>query len=201
MQLRNAALATVFALLLALTASEVSAALDCLYCHRPMTMNKTVHAAVHMGCPTCHENLDVRRVPHLNKGPFPKGLRAEVPALCISCHEQALFEGNMVHAPVNTGLCLECHNPHSSNYPGLLKKKPAALCLNCHSDIENSEHLISGLSTKGHPLGNIRENVEDPKRPGKTFYCASCHEPHRSTLPKLSRYGLGMTSCQTCHDK
>ncbi|OIP19954.1 MAG: hypothetical protein AUK51_00185 [Comamonadaceae bacterium CG2_30_59_20] len=164
-------------------------------------MNKTVHAAVHMGCPTCHENLDVRRVPHLNKGPFPKGLRAEVPALCISCHEQALFEGNMVHAPVNTGLCLECHNPHSSNYPGLLKKKPAALCLNCHSDIENSEHLISGLSTKGHPLGNIRENVEDPKRPGKTFYCASCHEPHRSTLPKLSRYGLGMTSCQTCHDK
>jgi len=201
MQLRNAALATMFALLLALTASEVSAALDCLYCHRPMTMNKTVHAAVHMGCPTCHENLDVRRVPHLNKGPFPKGLRAEVPALCISCHEQALFEGNMVHAPVNTGLCLECHNPHSSNYPGLLKKKPAALCLNCHSDIENSEHLISGLSTKGHPLGNIRENVEDPKRPGKTFYCASCHEPHRSTLPKLSRYGLGMTSCQTCHDK
>lgn len=199
MQLRNAASATVFALLLA--APELAAALDCLYCHRPMTMNKTVHAAVHMGCPSCHDNLDVKRVPHLNKGPFPKGLRAEVPALCISCHEQALFEGNMVHAPVNTGLCLDCHNPHASNYPGLLNMKPASLCLNCHPDIENSVHLILGLSTKGHPLGNTKEDVEDPKRPGKTFYCASCHEPHRSTLPKLTRYGDGMTSCQICHDK
>ncbi|MDD5029984.1 MAG: cytochrome c3 family protein [Rhodoferax sp.] len=200
MQLRNAASAAGFALLLAATQLAV-AEMDCLYCHRTMTKKKVVHAAVHMGCPSCHDNLDVSRVPHLNKGPFAKGLRAEVPALCISCHEQALFEGNMVHAPVNTGLCLDCHNPHTSNYPGLLNMKPASLCLNCHSDIENSEHLISGLSTKGHPLGNSKEVAPDPKRPGKMFYCASCHEPHRSTLPKLTRYGDGMTSCQTCHDK
>jgi len=199
MQPRNAALATVFAVLLAVP--ELAAALDCLYCHRQMTTSKTVHAAVHMGCQTCHVNLNVRKMPHLNQGPFPKGLRAAVPALCISCHEQALFEGNMVHGPVNTGFCLECHDPHGSNYPGLLKMKPALLCLNCHPDIKDSIHVVQGISTIGHPLGNIRENVEDPKRPGKTFYCASCHEPHSSTLPKLTRYGVGMTSCQTCHDK
>ncbi|PKO57995.1 MAG: hypothetical protein CVU24_17975 [Betaproteobacteria bacterium HGW-Betaproteobacteria-18] len=197
MQLRNAALATVFALLLA--ATELAAAESCQYCHRSMTNNKTVHAAIHMGCRLCHDKLDVSKVPHLNKGPFPKGLRAEVPALCISCHEQALFEGNRVHAPVNTGMCLECHDPHGSNYPGLLKMKPASLCLNCHPDIENSAHLVQGISSNGHPLGNTKKDIEDPKRPGKTFYCASCHEPHRSTLPKLTRYGVGMTSCQTCH--
>jgi len=199
MRRSNTALAAVFMLLMA--ATELTAALDCRYCHHQMTKKKVVHAAVHMGCPSCHANLDVNKVPHVNQGPFPKGLRAEVPALCISCHEQALFEGQMVHAPVSTGLCLDCHNPHASDYQGLLKMKPASLCLDCHPDIENSEHLILGLSTKGHPLGNQTDAAPDPKRPGKTFYCAGCHEPHRSTLPKLTRYGVGMTSCQTCHEK
>ena len=38
-----------------------------------------------------------------------------------------------------------------------------------------------------------------PLRPGKPFYCVSCHEPHRSEQPRLNRVGQGMNSCSKCH--
>ncbi len=42
--------------------------------------------------------------------------------------------------------------------------------------------------------------AEDPLRPGRRFSCVSCHEPHRSSLPKLGRFEQGVSaSCQRCH--
>ncbi len=173
----------------------------CLKCHAALAAKKVVHAAVHMGCATCHAELDASAVPHKakGKGKATKGLSAEGPALCAKCHDKKLFEGKIVHGPVAAGLCLGCHDPHDSDNIGLLKKKPAALCLDCHPDIAKGPHVIAGFSRSGHPLGNDNKEVPDPLRPGKTFYCASCHEPHRSDLPKLSRFGKSMTSCQKCH--
>ncbi len=173
----------------------------CVPCHAGITQNKVVHAPAHGGCATCHSGLDVGTVPHKSKGKAEKGLSAVVPALCTQCHERKLFEGKVVHAPVAGALCLACHDPHASDQVGLLKKKPTALCLDCHSDIGKKPHLVAGISGKGHPLGNeIRaKEVADPLRPGKDFSCVSCHEPHRSDKPLLTRYGTGMSSCQKCH--
>lgn len=189
-------LASIFALLA--RAADDGA---CLGCHAAVMQKKVVHAAIHGGCTTCHSGIDATAVPHKSKGKAEKGLSAAVPALCIQCHEHKLFEGKVVHAPVAGALCLACHDPHASDQVGLLKKKPTALCLDCHSDIGKKPHLVAGISGKGHPLGNeVRtKDVADPLRPGKKFSCASCHEPHRSDQPLLTRYGTGMSSCQKCH--
>lgn len=173
----------------------------CLACHAALAQKKVVHAAVHMGCGSCHAKLDASVVPHKPTGKFAKGLSAEVPALCADCHDKDLFEGKVVHGPVAAGACLGCHNPHASDHQGLLKTEPATLCLDCHSDIAKGPHVIAGFTRSGHPLGNEKKGKEadDPLRPGKKFYCAGCHEPHRSELPKLNRFGKGMVSCQKCH--
>jgi predicted CXXCH cytochrome family protein len=171
----------------------------CLKCHAALAGKKEVHAAVHMGCKSCHTEVDASTTPHKYGGKFAKGLSAEGPALCANCHDKKLFEGKLVHGPVAAGLCLACHDAHTSDNQGLLTKAPATLCLDCHPDVKKGPHVIAGFTRSGHPLGNDAKQAKDPLRPGKTFYCGSCHEPHRSVLPKLARFGKGMDSCQKCH--
>jgi predicted CXXCH cytochrome family protein len=175
---------------------------DCTQCHADLINKKVVHAAVQMGCRTCHAEIDVSVVPHKSKGKFAKGLPAEPPALCNTCHESKMFQGKLVHAPVAAGMCVACHSPHASDNVGLLTKEPTALCLDCHSDVKKRPHVVVGFSGGGHPLGDAKKpkEVTDPLRPGKPFYCAACHEPHRSDLPRLSRFAKGMSSCQGCHN-
>lgn len=191
------ALATVLALGIpaAATAQEV----DCAKCHADIGKKKVVHAAVQMGCNTCHSELDASTVPHKSRGKLPKGLKAEGPAVCTTCHEPKLFEGKLVHAPVAAGMCTACHNPHSSDNAGLAPKAPAEQCLDCHADVKKKPHMIVGFSGGGHPLGDAKKEVADPLRGGKPFYCAACHEPHRSERPRLMRFDKGMASCQKCH--
>jgi predicted CXXCH cytochrome family protein len=171
----------------------------CLKCHADLAGKKVVHAAVLMGCASCHSEIDAGVMPHKSKGKIAKGLSAEAPALCANCHDKTLFDGKVVHVPVAGGMCLGCHNPHSSDNQGLLTKEPATLCLDCHPGIKKGPHVVAGFSQKSHPLGNEKKEANDPLRPGKKFYCASCHEPHRSDRPKLNRFGKGMDSCQKCH--
>lgn len=152
-----------------------------------------------MGCKTCHAEIDASAMPHKSKGKFAKGLSAEVPAHCGTCHEAKLFQGKVVHGPVAAGLCTGCHNPHATDNAGLLVKAPATLCLDCHVDAKKKPHAIVGFSGGGHPLGDAKKEVADPLRGGKPFYCAACHEPHRSKLPRLTRFDKGMGSCRKCH--
>jgi len=176
---------------------------DCAKCHAYLSESKFVHPALQAGCKACHDQIDASVAPHKSKGAFAKGLSAEAPALCTKCHENKLFQGKVVHGPVAAGKCLECHDPHASDSVGLLTKEPAALCLDCHSDVKKRPHVVVGFSGGGHPLGDAKkpETVEDPLRPGKPFYCAACHEPHRSELAMLNRFGKGMSTCQKCHKK
>jgi predicted CXXCH cytochrome family protein len=193
-------LAVFGALLVATARPAYAQAPDCTQCHADLASKKVVHAAVQMGCPTCHADLDAAQVPHKSKGKFAKGLPAEGPAVCTTCHEAKMFQGKIVHGPVAAGMCTGCHDPHSSDNAGLARKAPAEQCLDCHGDVKKRPHVIIGFSGGGHPLGDGKKVVADPLRGGKPFYCAACHEPHASTLPKLMRFeGKGMASCQKCH--
>ena len=174
---------------------------DCLRCHAAVVQKKVVHGAVQMGCATCHPAMDAAS-PHRSKGTLPKGLSKDAVTLCYDCHERKLFEGRVVHAPIATGTCILCHDPHASDNLGLLRKTPAAQCLECHAEVAKGPHVVAGFSRAGHPLGEEtkgRPAKDDPLRPGRPFYCASCHEPHRSELPLLVRFPKGMDSCQNCH--
>ncbi|MGE5238657.1 MAG: cytochrome c3 family protein [Chloroflexota bacterium] len=169
----------------------------CYNCHDKAKFTKaTVHAAVGMGCTGCHN-------PHSSKN--ARLLVAALPDLCYNCHDKAEFTKKNVHMPVASGECLTCHTPHSSDFPFLLNNQPLKVCLECHEDVKNRPHAIVGFTTtKGHPIGEpIKEGKvpDDPARPGKKFYCGSCHNPHSSDSPRLFRY-KGETSfdlCMHCH--
>lgn len=173
----------------------------CLECHAAVMQKKVVHAAVYMGCSSCHTEVAVYTVPHKSRSRTAKQRSAENAAMCASCHDKKLFEGKVVHAPIAAGECTDCHDPHASDNQGLLKKEPATLCLDCHPDIKKGPHVVAGFSRAGHPLGDEKKGAKDPLRTGKAFYCGSCHEPHSSERPKLNRFGLGMVACQNCHQK
>lgn len=217
---------------------------DCGACHGALVKNAVVHAAVTMGCPSCHSGIDGAKTPHTVAAGKPKGLSADQPELCYTCHDKGMFTKQTVHAavgmgctgchnphsskhaklltspvpelcfgchdkkpfekkhrhgPVDAGLCLTCHTPHSSDNMALLSKPPLATCLQCHGDVAKTPHAIRGFSSGGHPIG--KKDARDPKRQGKKFTCASCHEPHGSDSIKLFRYPAAnaMDICSNCH--
>jgi predicted CXXCH cytochrome family protein len=160
---------------------------DCTTCHRPHGeirgveefTRKNVHKPVaERKCNSCH-------TPHLAAG--GKLTLGEANAVCIKCHEDKLqFYLFTPHgqAAVRAGQsqCLNCHEVHSSNYPGLLRHEPYRICQACHSDRTPHHFLVDA-------------DVEDKKLP-----CGSCHNPHGSE----TQYYLKMDEkniCLECHKK
>lgn len=172
----------------------------CYGCHdKAVFTRKNAHAALGMGCTSCHN-------PHSSTQ--AKLLVSEPAELCFACHDRSLFSGKVVHPPVAGGMCTSCHNPHSSDQVSLLIKKPYELCLDCHADVVTKPHVLSGINTGGHPLGGPGKKnksakkglVKDLKR-GKSFYCGSCHNPHSTDTEHLFRFNAksSMALCTNCH--
>ncbi|MBI5640948.1 MAG: cytochrome c3 family protein [Nitrospirae bacterium] len=169
----------------------------CYTCHdREKFNNRMIHAPVGIGmCNNCH-------TPHQSDN--EKLLVSQAPDLCYNCHDKAAFSKKNVHVPVSGGLCLSCHRPHASGEISLLSKDPINLCFECHASVRKAPHAIVGFSAAGHPLGMFKKGkkaLDDPARPGKRFYCGSCHNPHSSDSPSLFRYETksSMGLCTYCH--
>lgn len=177
---------------------------ECLTCHRALAETKAVHAAVHMGCKACHSHLDATAVPHKVASNLAKGLATPPPALCYGCHDRASFERRFTHAPAAAGLCVTCHDPHGAASTGLIRKPGSTLCLDCHSEVTKRQHVLADFSGKGHPLGDEPKAApaQDPLRPGRPFYCGSCHEPHSADHARLNRLDPKSTTtfCRKCHE-
>ncbi len=97
-------------------------------------------------CSKCHDrnNMDKPRLPS--------------PELCNQCHEDFNNTYKVLHGPVASGDCTECHNPHQSKLKSLLKWSGQDICLQCH----NMETLFID---------------EDHKEINDTS-CTECHNPH-----------------------
>lgn len=170
----------------------------CFTCHdKTKFTDETTHSPVKIGlCLNCHN-------PHSSDN--EKLLTAQVPDLCFTCHEKGMFNRKNVHMPVAGGMCLSCHAPHAAKEEFLLLKRPVYVCLECHGNIRSVPHVIAGLSSSpGHPIGPLKKQKnprKDPARPGRIFYCGSCHDPHSSDSMKLFRYEAksSMGLCQYCH--
>lgn len=166
--------------LLGLTDRSAHGEVDCLTCHGDLAKKKVVHAALQMGCPTCHSAIDATDIPHKKTNTIAKGLSSEPPELCYGCHDKNKFEGKVTHPPVMGGMCTSCHNPHSSDTAKLLLSEPPALCFTCHE-----EKKFKGKFTHSPVAGGM---------------CTTCHSPHKSDNEKLLQ-ALAPDLCFNCHDK
>jgi predicted CXXCH cytochrome family protein len=150
--------------------------LDCTSCHTPhgaghaKALARYVHAPVTEGCDACHQGSASKLVEDGNA------------ALCLRCHEevgQKAKAAKVPHAAMDAARCVDCHNPHASPQPRLVKLPGGAECLACHSD----QAPGAGESVHG-AIGLVG--------------CQACHEPHGGARPKLLR-SVGNGLCLGCH--
>jgi predicted CXXCH cytochrome family protein len=80
------------------------------------------------------------------------------PGLCYTCHTDFAKKFSYVHGPVASGYCTDCHAPHLSEIPKLLKRKGQALCLTCHVKDEVIKNIVHKEIGEGD--------------------CTKCHDPH-----------------------
>lgn len=167
----------------------------CYRCHvnkKKWLQQKHVHGPVGTGdCTVCHN-------PHgdINKGM----LWAEgKDALCVACHteKKTMLGGenppNYVHGIARGLGCTACHDPHASGHRFQLYRAINDLCVSCHT-------RLAGVS-RGHPVGGHPvAGARDPRRPERTFTCASCHNPHDSNFKYLLIGDImGGHICSLCH--
>jgi len=185
----------------------------CLTCHPEKNAGRFVHAAVRMGCASCHQIISEK-----NKTTIT--LLATEGDLCAKCHEPQ--REPVLHGPYRNGQCLICHDPHSSEFKGQTRSAGNSLCLACHISESAAGNALSNFSLQriskadleaipkieldptlrfGHPRpAHPVAEVADPLEGGEKLSCLSCHTPHASTLPNLlvSARGGG-NLCNACH--
>lgn len=197
--------------------------IDCLTCHADLASKKNKHAAVDMGCPSCHTAVDASDVPHKMKNKIAKGLSGEQPGLCYGCHEKSKFSRKNVHAALGMG-CTSCHNPHSTDKEKLLRSDQPDLCYACHDSSQFAKKTVHAAISMGctgchspHSSGNAKLLLSQPPdlcygchdktvftkktvHAAVTMGCTSCHVPHSSDKTKLLLSEIP-DLCYSCHDK
>ena len=160
----------------------------CFICHQDdLTGRKVIHAPVVKGCDQCHD-------PHGAPNRYALKI-GEGKAGCYTCHKP-IDTGKNKHAALERYGCTGCHDPHGAGNRGMLGQKVNDLCGTCHAGQRDGTHVTS-LLPNGHVVGG---GLDDPKRPGHDFTCASCHDPHGSDEVKLLYLGpTPMDSCAWCH--
>lgn len=166
----------------------------CASCHARMFNQKFVHGPEGVfQCIDCHDSQSTPQRWQVVKTEL---------VLCGECHTEkidSIKKNAFVHGPVASGSCTICHNPHAAGEPAQLNTPINQLCNSCHSSIKEGEHVVRGVSGKGHPLSKAK----DPLNPERAISCVSCHDPHSSASTSLfrrnekSRFAL----CQNCHKK
>jgi predicted CXXCH cytochrome family protein len=80
--------------------------------------------------------------------------------ICLTCHEDKTRQYPYMHGPVAVGDCAECHDPHRSPLPHLLRMPVEKLCFLCHDR--------TPAGAKPAPC----------TRPSDDVRCTNCHNPH-----------------------
>jgi DmsE family decaheme c-type cytochrome len=147
----------------------------CLSCHQNglrMDWAGSQHQDNNLACVSCH-------TVHVAKDPIL--VKATQPEKCFTCHaEQRALSFQFSHHPIREGkvVCSDCHNPHGSPGPKLLKKvRVTDLCYTCHAD------------KRGPMLWEHQPVRED---------CTNCHNPHGSVNPRLLKEKVPFL-CLDCH--
>lgn len=200
MRKRNLWLLTVLIVLTALSCfvldTHSAAQEGCATCHAKMLKGKAVHPAA-QSCESCHQSIG----PHPQQGKRGFKLVQDPPELCAMCHPPFGKKPN-VHSPVKNGMCTSCHNPHSSDQPGLLTQPAKDLCLTCHADKTGFKQMHGPASTGDcttchtpHESDNkalaLKDGVE---------LCAACHPDMQDMMKKKNVHPAMLSGCTSCHN-
>ena len=182
----------------------------CNNCHQTglnVPEKGSLHAAVSMGCDTCHlthktgadPNLENRF--HLTKSP---------PALCLDCHDPKDADLQKAHQnqPFGTANCVECHDPHQSAAPRLMAKFQhvpfeSRSCDTCHTPAKDGKVVLTQTDAKSvcvtchDDKAKLIESAKVP-HPGAAGDCTDCHSPHASNQPALPKTD-SVSICLGCH--
>jgi len=149
---------------------------QCLTCHKGEARNNWdggQHQVAGIACNDCH------KVHRPADNVLSKATQTEV---CFTCHKEQRADVHKISThPIDIGkvVCSDCHNPHGSTGPKLVKKNSVnETCYQCHAE------------KRGPFLFEHRPAVED---------CTNCHTPHGSNVAPLLKFRPPMM-CQQCHD-
>ncbi len=184
----------------------------CLSCHQNglrMNWAGSQHEMNDIACTNCH-------TVHVAKDPVL--VKASQPEKCYTCHaEQRALALQFSHHPINEGkvVCADCHNPHGSPGPKLLKEvRVTDTCYNCHADKRGPmlwEHqpVREDCTNCHNPHGSVNAWLLKEKVP---FLCLDCHAATndmggvgvsvKSVQPHASmQYLFSDRSCLNCHSQ
>jgi len=138
-------------------------------CHQDIINHPVMHSVSRERCDACHVQGNAKQ--HRFSFIVAKD------QLCVRCH--AVPHEGVMHAPVQQGRCLECHDPHGSDHPRSLIADPQrALCVKCHTQEFPPSQFVHGPVAVGA--------------------CIVCHKPHSSKEPGLLVKD-SRSLCLTCH--
>ncbi len=149
---------------------------QCLTCHKGNARTHwdgSQHQNSKLACNDCHTA----------HSPADKVLSKKTQTeVCFACHKEQRADSHKISAhPIGAGkvVCSDCHNPHGSAGPTLLKKNTVTeTCYSCHAE------------KRGPFLWEHQPVTES---------CMNCHTPHGSNITPLLKSRAPFL-CQECHD-
>ena len=136
----------------------------------PLIANGSIHAPFREGCSNCHDGT---------AGALVDGGGN---ALCESCHDdvsETIATAVVPHPAMEMMECVDCHSPHASRQPKLLRAAGGEVCTTCHEDQAGAEG-------------------DTVHRAITWIGCQSCHLPHGGPVEHLLR-ASGNDLCIGCH--
>jgi len=184
----------------------------CLDCHTQglnVPAKGSHHAALDMGCDTCHIT---HKVGEVGKPEFDFHLTKAAPALCQDCHDvkdAALIKTHQ-NQPFATANCAQCHNPHQSDEAKLMQKfthPPFAekSCDVCHAPAKDGKVVLTNTDSKALCATCHSEQAEKIDKakvphPGAQGDCIACHNPHAGRTPGFLQPDP-VNACLACHSE
>ncbi len=182
----------------------------CLECHTQGTNvaeKGSRHAALDMGCSTCHIT---HKTGERGKREFDYHLTKDAPALCVDCHDvkDAALVKTHQGQPFETADCLSCHDPHQSAAPKLMRAfmhDPFASksCDICHQPAKDGKVVLTQATAKDICVtchSDKAEQIDKAKvpHPGAAGDCTDCHNPHAGRSPGFPKPNP-VAVCLGCH--
>jgi len=197
-------------LLLKPTSGETKAENLCLTCHDigvNVPKGGSRHAALDMGCDTCHVT---HKAGDRTQREFGYHLTKDAPALCLDCHDpkdEAIAKAHQ-NQPIAKADCLACHDPHQSAAPKLAQRflhPPFAekSCDACHAPAKDGKVVLAQQDVKSICVTCHDEQAKKiasakVQHPGAAGDCTDCHNPHAGRTPGFLQPGP-VAACLNCH--